>query len=254
MNIFSKKLIRRFLLTLAFLGLVLILSGSVSPEKGPSTSSPERKLAEFSFLHPDGAAYIPASCEGGVCMYPGGHPCYTDADCAPSPPPLVASCSVFPGIAKVGEVVTWSASASGGSGSYSYSWSGTDGLSGVTPSVRKAYSSVGTKTGSITVTSGGQTVGPVACRNSVEVIGIIVKFTAVPRVILEGRSSTLSWESMLPNCSIDQGIGSVSQTGSMEVSPRVTTIYTLTCDRSKAKTVVFVIPKPKFREVVPGSE
>ena len=46
----------------------------------------------------------------------------------------------------------------GSSGSpYTYAWSGTDGLSGTTASVSKSYSIVGTKTGSVTVTSGSGT-------------------------------------------------------------------------------------------------
>ncbi|MDP3947378.1 MAG: kelch repeat-containing protein [bacterium] len=53
-----------------------------------------------------------------------------------------------------------------------YSWSGTDGLSGTTRTVLKSYSSVGTKTGAVTVGDGTTIVGPVACANSVEVLPI----------------------------------------------------------------------------------
>lgn len=82
---------------------------------------------------------------------------------------LSASCSVAPTSAIVGGTVTWTASPSGGTGSYTYSWSGTDGLSGTTQSVQKSYSSPGNKSGSVTVTSGSQTIGPLSCSNSVQV-------------------------------------------------------------------------------------
>ena len=83
---------------------------------------------------------------------------------------LTASCSVSPTSALMGQSVTWSASASGGTGSYGYSWSGTDGLSGSTQTVSKAYGSIGTKTGSVTVSSGSSSL-TVTCGNSVAVAG-----------------------------------------------------------------------------------
>ena len=57
----------------------------------------------------------------------------------------------------------------------------------------------------------------------------IVYFTANPLTIKLGEKSTLSWE--VTDCTsveIDGGIGLVSGTGSIEVSPLVTTVYTLT--------------------------
>jgi|GEM_PF-2930115 len=49
-------------------------------------------------------------------------------------------------------------SATGGPSTYTYSWSGTDNLSGSDSSVVKSYSTPGTKTGTVTVTSGSSSV------------------------------------------------------------------------------------------------
>jgi hypothetical protein len=54
--------------------------------------------------------------------------------------------------------VTLSASASGGTGSYSYYWSGSDGISGSSQVITGRFTSIGSKTVSLTVTSGTQSV------------------------------------------------------------------------------------------------
>jgi hypothetical protein len=72
--------------------------------------------------------------------------------------PLQASCYPLNLSVRTGDSVTWTASAYGGNGSYNYTWSGTDGLSGYGSSVSKIYFSSGSKTASVTVTSGGQTI------------------------------------------------------------------------------------------------
>jgi len=66
---------------------------------------------------------------------------------------LSGSCSVSPTSVYTGSPVTWTASASGGAGSYTYSWSGTDSLSGAVASISKTYTTVGTKTASVTIAS-----------------------------------------------------------------------------------------------------
>ena len=68
--------------------------------------------------------------------------------------PVTGTCSVAPTSADTGQNVTWTSTATGGTGIYTYSWSGTDLLSGVSSSVVKSYTAAGTKTGSVTVTSG----------------------------------------------------------------------------------------------------
>ena len=71
---------------------------------------------------------------------------------------LSGSCSVSPSNPEVGDYVSWSASASRGTGNFSYSWSGTNNLSGTSASVSKSYNSQGLKNGSVTITSGTQSI------------------------------------------------------------------------------------------------
>lgn len=66
---------------------------------------------------------------------------------------LSGSCSVSPTSVYTGSPATWTAVATGGTGSYTYSWSGTDSLSGVVASIAKTYTTTGTKTASVTITS-----------------------------------------------------------------------------------------------------
>jgi hypothetical protein len=79
---------------------------------------------------------------------------------------------------------------------------------------------------------------------------VISSFSASPRSISPGGSSTLSWGSVsnADSVEIDNGIGGVATPGSMNVSPRVTTIYVLTA-RCKgataiARTIVTVVQPP----------
>lgn len=79
--------------------------------------------------------------------------------CTPKPvPTLSGSCSVNPSSVNVGDYVNWNASASGGSGNYTYSWSGTDGFNSNFSSISRTYSTAGTKTGTVTITSGAQSI------------------------------------------------------------------------------------------------
>ncbi len=71
---------------------------------------------------------------------------------------LIGSCSITPTNTETGKAVVWTASASGGTGNISYSWSGTEGLSGSGTSVSKTYTTEGVKTGSVTITSGTQSI------------------------------------------------------------------------------------------------
>ena len=58
----------------------------------------------------------------------------------------------------------------------------------------------------------------------------VAQFTAEPTSIQRGQSSTLRWEvtGAVTSVSIDQGIGTVQNTGSSRVSPSDSTTYTLT--------------------------
>lgn len=92
----------------------------------------------------------------------------------PQPPrndgPVQASCYPMPLSARTGDSVTWVGSAYGGNGSYNYTWSGTDGLSGYGSSVSKTYYSSGSKSASVTVTSGGQTITKI-CDGTANIYG-----------------------------------------------------------------------------------
>ncbi len=82
-------------------------------------------------------------------------------------------------------------------------------------------------------------------------------FTADPTTIILPQTSTLSWScSYADTCSIDQGIGSVSNvSGSKEVRPSATTTYTLACNGLDGErtwqSTVNVGFTPRVREVAP---
>jgi len=74
--------------------------------------------------------------------------------------PIVATCSASPSSVDVGEQVTWTAIVSGGEGvgSYTFDWLGDDPLEDegdVNPAI-VSYVTVGTKSGSVLITSGSQ--------------------------------------------------------------------------------------------------
>jgi hypothetical protein len=67
-------------------------------------------------------------------------------------------CTASVSTANIGDTVTFHVTPSAGNGYYSYIWSGTDGLSGSAPSVSQSYSTSGTKTATVQIYSGGQSV------------------------------------------------------------------------------------------------
>ena len=67
---------------------------------------------------------------------------------------LTASCSGTPATPMIGDLVTWNIVAAGGNGAYTYSIGGTDGLTGSTASVSKAYATAGQKNAIFIVTDG----------------------------------------------------------------------------------------------------
>ena len=67
----------------------------------------------------------------------------------------------------------------------------------------------------------------------VKILPTIAYFNANPTSIMLGSSSTLSWSTTnATNITIDHGVGTVSATGTKEVSPSETTTYTLTATNS----------------------
>lgn len=102
---------------------------------------------------------------------------------------------------------------------------GTTGTKSVTPTVTTTYTLTatnadGTKTATATVTID-------------LVVPTITSFTATPAAVKLSESSTLSWSvTDATTVTIDQGIGAVAATGTQQVTPLVTTVYTLTATNS----------------------
>lgn len=124
--------------------------GSVNPAGGSVAVSPSA-TTEYTLTCTNATGSTPASATVTV-----------------NPVPLVGSCSVAPTSIMTGQAVTWSSTASGGTGVYTYSWSGTDGIGGATQSITPSYSTAGTKTASVTIMSGVQSI-LVPCSNSLSV-------------------------------------------------------------------------------------
>src|SRR3954453_4040727 len=76
----------------------------------------------------------------------------------------------------------------------------------------------------------------------------VTTFTAEPRSIERGQSSTLRWAvSNATDITIDQGVGAVQTNGSRTVYPSNTTTYTLTANGpggSDSRTVTVDVPVP----------
>jgi hypothetical protein len=71
---------------------------------------------------------------------------------------------------------------------------------------------------------------PVTDNKTAAVTLDIISFIAQPKTIKSGEQTVLSWKVTGANSlSIDQGIGNISQSsGSLSISPKTTTLYTLT--------------------------
>lgn len=87
----------------------------------------------------------------GLIDYPADTDCIDQDDL--SEHHLTATCSVSATTITLGQPVTWSVTPLGGSTTYTYSWSGSE-IVANTQNVAVTYSSVGSKTASVTVTSG----------------------------------------------------------------------------------------------------
>ena len=82
---------------------------------------------------------------------------------------LDIGCYADPTNARVDQPVTWTAEVTGGIAPYTYSWSGSESLSGNQNTVTKYYSSTGSKSAIISVTSADGKTGTHACSNAVNV-------------------------------------------------------------------------------------
>lgn len=81
--------------------------------------------------------------------------------------PLTGVCYPLVTTATVGQIVTWVVSADNGIAPFSYNWSGTDGLSGSLSVIQRVYTSPGTKTATVIITSDGVSSPPIVCSSSV---------------------------------------------------------------------------------------
>jgi len=87
----------------------------------------------------------------------------------------------------------------------------------------------------ITATGGGTSA---SCSVAVTVgaLPVIASFTATPASITAGQSSTLQWSVQNSTSVSISSIGSVSASGTNNVSPTVTTVYTLTATNAAGST------------------
>jgi hypothetical protein len=106
--------------------------------------------------------YQPANSYSGQYQYPPSEPVVT---------PITASCYAQPVSTYVGSAVEWMSSVSGGTSPYSYNitWAGDEGLSGHGSSISKTYNIPGSKSASMQIISGGQSIA-VNCSTSVNVM------------------------------------------------------------------------------------
>lgn len=150
----------------------------------------------------------------------------------------------------VGQPVTLSLSVlpSGASASF-----GTNPCQPTCSSALSISTSAATPIGTYPLTVTGAPLGKTTSFDLV-VAPTIDNFTANPPSINPGGSSTLSWSTNgFDSASIDQGIGSVPTSGSVDVSPTETTTYTFTGNPGSvsATVTVNVTKSPKFQEVIP---
>ncbi len=76
----------------------------------------------------------------------------------PATPGLEGYCTINPNSVGINQDVYFSASATGGNGNYTYSWSGSDGISSSGQSFTGHFSSYGSKTATVTIQSGNQSI------------------------------------------------------------------------------------------------
>jgi hypothetical protein len=148
-------------------------------------------------------------------------------------PPTIDSFTANPPTIQAGQSSTLSWSVSNATSLNIDNGVGTVASSGsrsVSPAASTTYTltatnSAGSVTASLTVTVTGSVVTPAP--------PTIASFTANPPTIQAGQSSTLSWSvSDATSLNIDNGVGTVTSSGSRSVSPAASTTYTLTATNS----------------------
>ena len=157
------------------------------------------------------------------------------AGCALNQAPTAYIDSVVPGEAAHGEAVAFTGHGTDSDGTVvAYRWtSSIDGEIGTSASFTTSSLSVGSHTVSFRAqdNNGAWSANVTATVIVTEAIPnpVILSFDADPGTINPEETSTLSWEvSGAATVSIDQGIGNVALSGTRDVSPGETTVYTLT--------------------------
>ncbi len=163
----------------------------------------------------------PSPSNGGAdCAGPNSQDCS-----APACP--VPSCSNFS--ASPSQIVEGGQSTLSWSCANATSCSIDNGVGSVNTSGSTTINPVKTASYTLSCNGGGTTASPAPVDVTVYPAPICV-FSGSPSTIVPPQASTLSWSCTKANsCSIDNGIGPVSTSGSVSVKPAQSTTYTLTC-------------------------
>lgn len=158
----------------------------------------------------------------------------TSGDGGGGDPAPTVTFTANPGSINAGQssTLTWSSTDATGC-TASGGWSGGKGTGGnqnVTPSNTTSYTLTCTGSGGSATASATVTVTPVG--------GLTLAFDATPTFIVSGQSSTLAWSTTgATGCTAYDGwTGPKGTAGSEQVSPTVTTTYSLSCDGSGGST------------------
>lgn len=176
--------------------------------------------------------------------------------------PISASCTVSPAVGNTSTPFVWAVSppTGGAGGPYTYAWTFDGVLSAnTTASVTKTYSGTGAHTGSVNVSDnfGGSQVFTCYAVDSSgnQQNGVIVyptptaTLTASKYTIVNGQSTTLTWSSTnaTSGCTGNGFNTSGATSGSIPVSPSVTTPYGVTCSNpggSASQSITITVKKP----------
>lgn len=197
------------------------------------------------------------------------------------PAPLVISCThapqsaIPPDTQKAGSLVTWTVTVTGGSGIFEVDWSGTPGSNYLNTipssppqvSVTQSYDTVGTKTGSVTVTDSLTSEVQSSSCGSIDITGGILSLVAVPTRVVRGDTSDVTWttegfadgECILSSSPRDGSAPPLPrpqlQDGTYTTPPLQEAIrYTLTCTGTYFDSQfvdVSVTQPPDFQEIPP---
>ena len=140
---------------------------------------------------------------------------------------LDIGCYADPIAAKVNQPVTWSAEVTGGVAPYTYAWTGSDGLTGAQNSILTYYTSTGSKSAVVTVTSADGKTASHACSNAVTVTRPYVAPAVSLPVVSTTQSPTQTTQTQTQTTSYAQPQNQVTQS-SQTSSPTAVTVQPAT--------------------------